>query len=178
MFTHVLTYDGGVQTAEISARKTISTFSAPLHHFNGEDQWGLGLAPLPPGKTYGDMLRAGELSTEYLQAGGLPDAMTVEIRKPGGSQWGVDWVRYTVGHPQDGDEPADVPIRVANGVKMIRRSEVFDADEAAELFFTYYKTGSIPDSYHLRPIAGYRADGTVVDLEVDPRSGGQVQNDV
>lgn len=162
--THVLTYDGGVQTAEISARKDISTFLNPLRHFNGDDQWGLGLAPLPPDKSYSDMLRAGELSTEYIQAAGLPDTMTVEIRKPGGEQWGVDWVRYTVGHPRTGTEPLDVPIQLAHGVKMISRSQVFNADEAAELFFAYYKTGDIPATYELQPIEGYRADGSAVDL--------------
>ena len=162
--THVLTYDGGVQTAEISARKDISAFANTLRRFNGDDQWGLGLAPLPPGKSYGEMLEAGELSTEYIQVAGLPDAMTVEIRKPGGHEWGAGWVRYTIGHPHVGTEPADVPIRLAHGVKMISRSQVFDADEAAELFFAYYKTGDIPDGYELQPIEGYRTDGTVVDL--------------
>lgn len=164
--THVLTYHGGVQTAEISARKDISTFLNPLRHFNGDDRWGLGLAPLPPDKSYSDMLRAGELSTEYIQAGGLPDALTVEIRKPGGEQWGARWVRYTIGHPHSGTEPLDVPIRVAGGVKMISRSQVFDADEAAELFFAYYKTGDIPPGYELQPIEGYRADGSVVAVGV------------
>ncbi|CPR69811.1 Uncharacterised protein [Mycobacteroides abscessus] len=162
--THVLTYHGGVQTAEISARKDISTFLNPLRHFNGDDRWGLGLAPLPPDKSYSDMLRAGELSAEYIQAGGLPDALTVEIRKPGGEQWGAKWVRYTIGHPHSGTEPLDVPIRVAGGVKMISRSQVFDADEAAELFFAYYKTGDIPPGYVLQPIEGYRADGSVADV--------------
>lgn len=161
--THVLTYDGGVQTAEISACQDISTFLNPLRHFNGDDQWGLGLAPLPPDKRYSDMLRAGQLSTEYIQAGGLPDAMTVEIRKPGGEQWGAAWMRYTVGHPQTAPELSDVPIRVANGVKMISRSQVFDADETARLFFAFYKTGDIPAGYVLKPIEGYRADGSVLD---------------
>lgn len=161
-FTHVLTYDGGVQTAEISARQDISTFLNPLRHFNGDDQWGLGLARLPPDRSYSDMLRAGQLSTEYIQAGGLPDAMTVEIRKPGGEQWGAAWMRYTVGHPQIGPDLSDVPIRVANGVKMISRSQVFDADETARLFFAYYKRGDIPAEYDLQPIEGYRADGSVV----------------
>ena len=159
--THVLAYLATVQTAEIPARKDISTFSNPLHRFNGDDRWGLGLAPLPPDKSYSDMLRAGELSTEYLQAAGLPDTMTVEIRKPGGEQR----VRYTVGHhPHTGTEPLDVPIRLAHGVKMISRSQVFDADEAAELFFAYYKTGDIPPGCDLQPIEGYRADGSIVKL--------------
>lgn len=162
--THVVTYDGGTQTAEISARKDISTFLNPLRHFNGDDQWGLGLAALPPDKSYSDMLRAGELANEYIQAGGLPDAMTVEIRKPGGEVWGVAWVRYTVGHQPTGIDPSDVPIRVANGIKMISRSQVFSADEAARLFMSFYKTGDIPAGYVLQPVEGYTSDGSVVDL--------------
>ena len=47
---------------------------------------------------------------------------------------------------------------------MISRSQVFGADEAAELFFSYYRTGDIPNEYVLQPIEGYRADGTTVDL--------------
>lgn len=169
-FTHVLTYDGGVLVAQLPGGCDVSTFSNPLHRFNGDDQWGLGLAPLPHGKTYEEMEKAGELSTEYIQAAGLPDVMTVEIRKPGGEQWGAKWVRYTIGHPHTGVEPLDVPIQLAHGVKMISRSQVFDADEAAQLFCAFYKTGDIPPGYELQPIEGYRADGSVVDLgAVSPR---------
>lgn len=163
-FTHVLTYDGGVLVAQLPGGCDVSTFANPLRHFNGDDQWGLGLAPLPPDKTYDEMEKAGELSTEYIQAAGLPDVMTVEIRKPGGEQWGAAWVRYTVGHPHTGTESLDVPIRLAHGVKMISRSQVFDADEATKLFVSFYETGDIPGGYALEPIEGYRADGSVVDL--------------
>ena len=126
-FTHVLTYDGGVLVTQLGSRSDISVFSNPLHHFNGDDQRGLSLSPLPADKTYDEMLNTGELSTEFIQAGGLPDAMTVEIRKPGGRQW----VRYTVGHPQCQPEPIDVPIDggVRLGVRTgrDRRSELVPA---------------------------------------------------
>ncbi|SKM37740.1 Uncharacterised protein [Mycobacteroides abscessus subsp. abscessus] len=163
-FTHILSYDGGLVVAQLPAGCDVSTFSNPLRHFDGDEQWGLGLAPIPAGKTYDEMLDAGELSTEYIQAAGLPDAMTVEIRKSGGQQWGAEWVRYTVGHPHAGTEPLDVPIQLAHGVKMIARCQVFDADEAAQLFFAYYRTGDIPNCYGLQPIEGYRADGSAVHL--------------
>ncbi|BBX85542.1 hypothetical protein [Mycolicibacterium aubagnense] len=58
----------------------------------------------------------------------------------------------------------DVPIQLAHGVKLISRSQVFAADEAAELFYTYHTTGDIPDGYALQPVEGYRADGNTVDL--------------
>lgn len=158
-FTHVLTYDGGVLVTQLGSRSDISVFSNPLHHFNGDDQWGLGLSPLPADKTYDEMLSTGELSTEFIQAGGLPDAMTVEIRKPGGRQW----VRHTVGDPQCQPEPIDVPIDVAGSVKMVSRSDVFDADEATALFWSYYTTGGIPGTYALRAMHGYALDGPLIE---------------
>ena len=163
-YNHVITYDGGVLVSEIGGGRDISTFSLPLHYLNGDDQWSLGLAPIPPGKKYSEMLKAGELSTQYLQAAGVPDTLTVEIRKPGGQQWGVDSVRYTVGHPHSSTQPLDVPIQLAHGVKMISRAQVFAADEAAKLFFSYYTTGDIPGGYELQLVEGYRSDGTTVDL--------------
>lgn len=163
-YTHVITYDGGVLVSEIGAGRDISAFLNPLRNFNGDDQWSLGLAPIPSGRTYTEMVRAGELSTRYLQAAGLPHTLTVEIRKPGGQQWGVDSVRYTVGRPRSGAEPLDVPIQLARGVKLVSRAQVFTADEAAGLFFAYYTTGDIGGGYELQPVEGYRSDGTAVDL--------------
>ena len=42
--------------------------------------------------------------------------------------------------------------------------EVFEANEAAELFFAYYTVGDIPAQYAPRPVEGWTADGTNVDL--------------
>ena len=88
--------------------------------------------------------------------------ITVEIRKPGGQQWGMEWVRYVVGHPHDGEAPIDVPIELPKNTDMISRAEVFEAEEAADLFISYYKTGDIPAGYALRPVEGYKADGDIV----------------
>lgn len=90
--------------------------------------------------------------------------MTVEIRKPGGAQWGAEWVRYTIGHPHDDDLPLDVAIPLPRGDEMISRAEVFDAEEAGKLFMSYHKTGDIPPGYVLRPVEGYTADGRHFDL--------------
>jgi len=90
--------------------------------------------------------------------------MTVEICKPGGAQWGVDWVRYVIGHPHDGDAVLDVPIVLPHSTEMRSRSEIFDADEAAELFYNYYKTGGIPTTYALRPEQGFTREGGNIDL--------------
>jgi len=81
--THVIEYDGGVLVEEVGGPCDVSTFANPLRHFNGRDQWALTLYPLPDDMTYDEMQAAKKEPTEYLQVGGLPDAMTVEIRKPG-----------------------------------------------------------------------------------------------
>ncbi|HUH72513.1 MAG TPA: hypothetical protein VLZ05_28940 [Mycobacterium sp.] len=162
---YVLEYDGGVLVSEISIRRDISTFANPLRGFNGDDQWALSLAPLPPGQCYADVLEAGDYSTDYIQAAGSgPDAITVEIRKPRGRQWGTDWVRYVIGHPHNDDAPLDVAITLPASTQMVSRHEVFNADEAAQLFDIYYKSADIPPQHAPRPIEGYTTDGTIIDL--------------
>jgi hypothetical protein len=47
---------------------------------------------------------------------------------------------------------------------MVSRYEVFDADEATELFYTYFNTGDIPGHYRLRPVDGYTESGAIFDL--------------
>jgi hypothetical protein len=165
--THVIEYDGGVLVEEVGGPCDVSTFANPLRHFNGRDQWALTLYPLPDDMTYDEMQAAKKEPTEYLQVGGLPDAMTVEIRKPGGEQWGAKWLRYAVGHPHDGDPPLDVPINLPHSTQMISKPEVFTADEPAELFHNYYTTGEIPSKYTLRPIEGYRDDGAYLAIPAE-----------
>jgi hypothetical protein len=77
--------------------------------------------------TYDEMLTTGQEFTEYLQAGGKADALTIEIRKPGGRQWGCDWVRYVIGHPHEPGIPLDVEIPMPNGALAVSAAEVFDA---------------------------------------------------
>jgi hypothetical protein len=47
---------------------------------------------------------------------------------------------------------------------MISEAEIFEAEEAAQLLMSYYKTGDIPSNYMLRPIEGWTAEGDRVDL--------------
>lgn len=99
-----------------------------------------------------------------MQAGGSADAMTVQIRQLGGQQWGVESVRYGGGRPHAAPEALDAPITLQRSVEMVSSSEVFGASEAADLFFSYYRTGDIPPQYALRPIEPYANDGGIIDL--------------
>ena len=138
-------------------------FLGPLRAFDGAENWYVVFYRLPEGKTFEEVRH--QATEQYIQAAGRADAMTVEIRKPGGEQWGVQWLRYTVGHPHEGDLPLDVVISLPHGGQTISRAEVFEADEAAQLFMNYYEIGDLPPGYDLRLVEGYTADGDIVALE-------------
>lgn len=157
--THVVEYDGGEMVDLIGQFADRNRFLAPLRRRNGETRWALTLWPLPEGMSYDDAEHLPR--TTYLQAAGKADALMVEIRKPGGAQWGCEWVRYSVGHSET-PSPLDVPIGLPSGTVMVSADEVFDADEAADLFLAYQQTCDLPPGYALRPVECYRADGSIV----------------
>ena len=53
----------------------------------------------------------------------------LDIRKPGGARWGVNWVRYLIGHSDATGQPLDVAISLPRGDEMVSQAEVFDAEE-------------------------------------------------
>jgi hypothetical protein len=158
--------NGGALIVEMGNRAGIDEFAAPLSRFNGTDRFALTLWPLPEGMNYDQARASSRDALEYIQVAGSADALTVEIRTTGGSKWGAEWVRYVVGHAQSAAElpTSDVAIELPHGVEMVGRHEVFGADEAADLVYSYYKTGGIPTSYELRPVEGYASDGSNFDL--------------
>ncbi|MDO3312555.1 MULTISPECIES: hypothetical protein [Mycobacteroides] len=120
--THVMIYSGR-NVAEMDGGAGPLQFLGPLGAFGQNDNWSLLLYVLPEGKEYKDV--ANEATTEYLQAAGhSASAIAIEIRKPGGAQWGAQWVRYVVGHPHDGDAPLDVAIQLPHGAEYVSRPEV------------------------------------------------------
>ncbi|MGD7788322.1 hypothetical protein ACQCX2_08350 [Propionibacteriaceae bacterium Y1700] len=118
-----------------------------LRRLDGRDSWAVVLSALP---------REGEPagSTPYLQAAGTAGTMVVEFCGPGPSDLGP--VRSVVGRP---DQPSgtEVEIVLPRSVELISRSEVFDAEEAAELFEAFLRSNSIAEGYVLRPVERYLA---------------------
>lgn len=153
--THVLRFGGGSTTLEVDAALDRGMFSSPLRGFDGDQRWALTLLPLPAGvRNYNAALAGGHVFDHYLQAAGRADALTVEIRKPGGEQWGARSVRYVVGHSNAVNQPLDVAIRLPVSTQIIRAGEVFTAEEAADIFYRYYRSGDIAPEYTLRPVEG------------------------
>jgi hypothetical protein len=139
-------------------------FFGPLNMLGKNGNWYVIFFALPDGLTYDQMRKKKIGATEYVQAAGAAEKMAVEIRKLGGEQWGAKWVRYGIGHQHEGTAPVDVTLELPLGPEMISAPEVFAAEETAQIFMSYYKTGEIPDGYMLRPIEGYTADGDLIDL--------------
>lgn len=159
--THVMEFSSGRATTK-DGGSSLLQFVSPLRQMNGTERWFITFYALPAGKSYDEVRHAD--TPEYLQAGGRADKMMLDIRKRGGAQWGAELVRYIVGHAHDGNPPIDVPIELPHGPEFVSAPEVFEAEEAGDIFFTYYKTGDIPAGYVLRPVEGYTADGENIDL--------------
>ena len=92
------------------------------------------------------------------------ESLTVEIHKTGGAQSGCQWVRYVVGRPHTAGLPLDVTIEMSGNALHVSAAEVFDAEEAADLFLAYHQSGDIPAAYSRRPVEGYGPDGSMIDI--------------
>ena len=169
-YTHILEANGGTSVVELGRYVEVEKFARPMRAFDGVERFALTLWAMPPGLDYDKALKLGQDALEFIQAGGSAEALTVDIRKAGGDQWGVDWVRYVVGHPHSEPEPLDVAIKLPRATELVSRSEVFTPEEAGELFFAYYQTGDIPVGYALRPVQGFTKDGGNVTLAAENTS--------
>lgn len=88
-------------------------------------------------------------SDSFMQAAGSADAMTVEARLPGPDG---ETRLYTVGRhePSDGTTTL-IPLSDDRAVRVFS-NEVFAADEAALIFYTYYLTDAVSQPYVLREL--------------------------
>lgn len=120
-----------------------------LNRMNGSSFWAWSLWRAPEGA---DLLDSIPLSNEYIQCAGTAEALTIEVRylDPDGTAH-----QYVVGRP-GGDtsgEPTEV-ITWDDGrhSTTVYPNEVFKADEAAVIFYTYFLTDKVAQPYVLREI--------------------------
>ncbi|MDH5135370.1 MULTISPECIES: hypothetical protein [unclassified Microbacterium] len=88
------------------------------------------------------------LTDSFIQAAGSADQMTVEVRLPAPD--GEPHL-YTVGRPEPADGTTLIPISQTRAVRVFS-NEVFTADEAAVIFYTYYLTDAVAQPYVLREL--------------------------
>jgi hypothetical protein len=129
-----------------------------LARLDGVEHWAVILRRLPPASAECD-----PAAERYLQAAGSSEAMVVEIRQPGGEEFGAVSVRNIVGHGHaEAPLPRDVAITLPESVEMITADEVFTATEAADVFEFYYHNDTLPPGCSLRPAEGYTVSGGLV----------------
>jgi len=121
-----------------------------LRNFDGTMAFALLLWKLPPGKRLDDVKSPDEAANEYIQCAGSADRMTCEVRRLRGGQY----EHLVLGHAPDGDNLGNKETIHWDDVEtLVAPNEVFSADEAAELFLSYYRTGWVPSKYVLRPVS-------------------------
>lgn len=118
-----------------------------LGHLNGGPKYTYIIWPgSDPSSTVGYRVPAND---SFMQAAGSADRMTVEarLRGPDGETH-----LYTVGRPEPTDGATTlIPISDDRAVRVFS-NEVFTADEAALIFYTYYLTDAVAQPYVLREL--------------------------
>ncbi len=90
-----------------------------------------------------------DMTDTFIQAAGSAEAMTVEVRILGPDG---EHNLYTVGRPEVPDGTTTlIPINDKRAVRVFS-NEVFAADEAAVIFYTYYLTDAVSQPYVLREL--------------------------
>jgi len=121
-----------------------------LRNFDGTKAFSLLLWKLPPGKRLDDVKSPDEEANEYIQCAGSADRMTCEVRRLRGGKY----EHLVLGHAPNGENPGNQETIHWDDVEtLVAPNEVFSADEAAELFLSYYRTGWVPSKYVLRPLS-------------------------
>ena len=122
---------------------------ASLNGMNASSFWAYSLWRAPEGA---DLLDSMPFSEQYMQCAGTAEALTIEVRflDPDGTPH-----QYTVGRPR-GDYEAE-PTEVIHWDEgrystKVYPNEVFTADEAAVVFYTYFLTDKVAQPYVLREL--------------------------
>ncbi|GAA2935541.1 hypothetical protein GCM10010458_19140 [Microbacterium luteolum] len=148
--THVVESNGYSRGPLIdSVRPYPDAIRFALNRLNGTSFWAYSLWRAPADA---DFLEDIPVSDEYMQSAGTAGALTVEVRVL--DENGVAH-QYTVGKP--GETPTGAPAEIIRWDEgrhstAVYPHEVFTADEAADLFYAYFQTDEVPDSYTLREL--------------------------
>lgn len=148
--THVVESNGYSRGPLIdSVRPYPDAIRFALNRLNGTSFWAYSLWRAPAGT---DFLKDIPLSDEYVQSAGTAQVMTVEVRVLDANGAAH---QYVIGKP--GDRPAGAPTEVIHWEDgrhstTVYPNEMFTADEAADVFYVYFQTDEVPESYTLREL--------------------------
>ncbi|MEV7611025.1 hypothetical protein AB0N61_16175 [Microbacterium sp. NPDC089320] len=148
--THIRQINGSVRGALVDyVRPYPDQIRFSLNQMNGSSTWAWSLWRAPEGA---DLLDSIPFSDEYMQCAGTADALALEVRRldPDGTAH-----QYAIGKP--GGETTGEPTEVilfdeGRHSTTVYPHEVFTADEAAVVFYTYFLTDQVSQPYQLREL--------------------------
>lgn len=147
--SHALTLSGRTSFEFSDAVKPVrDQLARALSRLDGTERYSLVLWRLPAGVVLNDVDLTRE-PRQYLQCAGSAERMTIEVRQL------VDGtpVQSVLGHASADGDAADETV-VWNGYTAhVRRSEIFDATEAIEIFGYYLDHDDVSPAYERRPLA-------------------------
>lgn len=120
-----------------------------LRALNGTSFWAYSLWRAPEGA---NLLREIPFSENYLQCAGSAEALTIELRTVDDAGTAH---QYVLGRPLGTrDESPTEVISWDSGRHSTRvfSNEVFGTDEAADIFYAYFLTDTVPDTYERRDL--------------------------
>ncbi|WP_431075153.1 hypothetical protein [Microbacterium phyllosphaerae] len=120
-----------------------------LGRMDGSSFWAWSLWRAPEGA---DLLEDLPFNDEYMQCAGSAEALTIEVRHvdPDGTAH-----QYTIGKPGadvTGEPTEVIPWDEGRHSTTVYPHEVFNADEAAVVFYTYFLTDKVSQPYTLREL--------------------------
>ncbi|WP_431075446.1 hypothetical protein [Microbacterium phyllosphaerae] len=148
--THIRQINGSMRGALVDyVRPYPEQIQFSLNQMNGSSTWAWSLWRAPEGA---NLLADIPFSEEYMQCAGTADALALEVRRIEAD--GTPH-QYAIGKP-GGDrtgEPTEV-IHYDDGrhSTTVYPHEVFTADEAAVVFYTYFLTDDVSQPYELRDL--------------------------
>lgn len=120
-----------------------------VRRLNGNERFSLSLWKLPEGVSLAGVDPKEDRS--YIQCGGTAERMTVELRTVENGVVRQEVIGRPPAAAPAGDPEEEVPFGGGYGVR-VYPNEVFDADEAGDLFVSYYETGDVPARYIKRAL--------------------------
>jgi len=148
--THIVTTNGDSHIfLDDFIRPYKEQISRVLHLLDGERRWGYSLWQAPEGVGLFAIDKK-KYPQNFMQSAGTAEAMTIEVRFVEDDGVGR---QYVLGRPDEvveGEPP--VVLRYLNESRELRLypNEVFNADEASEIYYQYFLTDEVPAPYVLR----------------------------
>lgn len=150
MAGHVLSTNGSSMTSfprhrEDAAEQLAGSFA----RMDGDRLFAFILWAIPGDATFDDGGKVVLESPTYIQCAGRAEAMTVEMREMADNG---QLRHYVLGRSAQAPGDRDVTISWRSASTRVYQNEKWTSDDAAGLFISYWKTGTVPPDVHRRQI--------------------------